>query len=124
MANGHGGKRKGAGRKPVRSSQIEVLRKYAAQLDVDPVREMLDAIAFHKRQIKRTKEIPEQLKLYTSICCIAKDCAPYIHPKLAATDVTADVVVDVEGADETIRQSLKGIAKLIATHASGDGKDS
>jgi hypothetical protein len=74
----HGGKRAGAGRKPGSATEKtrEVADRVAAE-GLTPLEVMLAAMRHHleKKNLDRA-------------AAIAKDAAPYIHPKLSATALT------------------------------------
>ena len=49
-------------------------------------------------------------------CAIAEKCAPYLHPRLASTQVTADVNASIKGAStEELRAELKAIIAEIGS---------
>jgi hypothetical protein len=76
--NGHGGRRKGAGRKPgAKTKKTQEIAARAAEQGVTPLEVLLGAMRlYHERG---------QIAL---ACAAAKDAAPYVHPRLAATQVT------------------------------------
>lgn len=52
------------------------------------------------------KDIDEKLKA----CAIAEKCAPYLHPRLASTEVKGDLNTTIKGAStEDLRAELKSI---------------
>lgn len=88
---GHGGKRPGAGRKrgSVSKKTTEVAQR-AAQEGVTPLEVMLKAMTVHYKA-----------KRYDLAAAVAKDAAPYVHPRLSAvtvkvSDEELDRVIDAE----------------------------
>lgn len=82
MANGHGGKRNGAGRKP--GSFVIRTREEAAEIvsipgKPSPLRVLAEAMwHFYDKQD------------FASAAAVAKDIAPYLHPKLSAVTHAGD----------------------------------
>lgn len=75
-----GGKRPGAGRKKGESAKTKAKRKSAADAvekaaaeGITPLEVMLDAM----RRLHRVKK-------WAQAASIARDCAPYVHPRLSA----------------------------------------
>ena len=80
----HGGKRNGAGRKP--GSATEKTREVAdrvAKEGLTPLEVMIEAMRHYqaKGDLDRAASI-------------AKDCAPYIHPKLAAIEHSGNLTTE------------------------------
>lgn len=82
-----GGKRAGAGRK--KSATTRKTRKIADQIadsgEVTPLEVMVEAMRRHYRA-----------KRWDMAAAIAKDCAPYIHPRLSAIAHGGKVGVELE----------------------------
>lgn len=77
----HGGKRNGAGRKP--SSATKKTRVVADKIATDgitPLEVMIDAMRKHYDGEE-----------WDAAAAIAKDAAPYVHPKLSAVDFKGTV---------------------------------
>lgn len=76
MANGHGGRRTGAGRKVGSLTQkTREIAARAAKEGVTPLEVMLHAMRTHY-----------DAKDWDKAASVAKDAAPYIHPRLAAIE--------------------------------------
>ena len=85
----HGGARKGAGRKPgARGIRTREALAKAESIGVKPLDVMLEAMAEHYEVAKKMAKGPERLVALRAAHEFAKDAAPYIHPKLAATEVS------------------------------------
>jgi hypothetical protein len=83
MANGHGGSRENAGRKKGGAARrSEESMRLAREKGVDPVAMLLDLTqwAYGQFQENKTKDTADMVKDY------AKECAPYVSPKLAAIE--------------------------------------
>src|SRR5262245_21589036 len=89
MGNGHGGKRAGSGRKPgMVTRKTRELADRAAEQGISPLEVMIQAMREHY-EAGRLQEAAK----------VAKDAAPYMHPRLSA------VAVDMEG-DLRVRMEL------------------
>lgn len=77
----HGGRRKGAGRKPGAATKKtrEIADKVAA-LGITPLEVMLEAM----NSLREAGELEKA-------ACVAKDAAPYVHPKLSSVEMNAKV---------------------------------
>jgi hypothetical protein len=76
--NGHGGKRDGAGRKAgSKTSKERELARAAAEQGITPLEVMLAVMRDHYDK-----------KRFDDAAAIAKDAAPYIHPRLSAASVS------------------------------------
>ena len=83
MANGHGGKRTGAGRPAgSKNKRTEDLARKAEALGVCPAEAMLLNIKWAMDKLEDDKS--DQSELRDVIHKNAKDVAPYLYPKLAA----------------------------------------
>ena len=88
MANGHGGKRTGAGRPAgTKNKRTEDLAKKAEALGVCPAEAMLLNIKWAMDQLEGEDTKVNQSELRDVIHKNAKDVAPYLYPKLAATSL-------------------------------------
>ncbi len=84
--SGRGGARPGAGRKPttrnVRETAADVILKRRAEGGKEPMQVMLEAMDEAYAQGGALAAFP-----------LAKECAPYMHPKLASAEVKAEAVI-------------------------------
>jgi hypothetical protein len=88
---GRGGARKGAGRKPGSATKrTRAIADKAAAEGKTPLEVMLETMcAFMDQAKKVAKSDPETgLKLMAAASNVAKDAAPYIHPRLQAIEHT------------------------------------
>ncbi len=89
MANGHGGPRPGAGRKPNSKNKATVEREKAiSESGLTPLEYMLSVL--------RDDAADEAARMEA-----AKAAAPYVHPRLQATELNAKVQLSYE---EMLRQ--------------------
>ena len=85
MANGHGGTRQGAGRpKGSANKKTAEVRDRAAKEGITPLEYMLKVL----RESKDEAACMEA----------AKAAAPYLHPKLASTEITGSLTISHEEA--------------------------
>ena len=87
MANGHGGKREGAGKpKNAATKRSEQAMHLAEEKGIDPVEMLLDLTkwAYEQFQASQTKDNADMVKDY------AKECAPYVRPKLSSVEAKGD----------------------------------
>jgi hypothetical protein len=95
MANGHGGSRNGSGRKRGgKNTRSREIADRAAALGITPLEVMLDAMRRHHKA-----------RRYDKAAAIARDAAPYIHPKLSATQVSGK-----EDGPPILLKILRGIS--------------
>lgn len=86
--NGHGGKRKGAGRKPgVATTKTRAIADAAAASGITPLEVMLQAMKGCLNAAKRARG-DKRRELMAAAADHAKDAAPYMHPRLTAVDHT------------------------------------
>lgn len=79
--SGRGGARKGAGRKPGSTTKkTREIADRAAQLGITPLEVMLEAM----NSLRNSGELEKAAS-------IAKDAAPYMHPRLSAVEMNAKV---------------------------------
>ena len=102
-----GGKRPGAGQPP--GPIIKRSRKAANDLSRDESAiTPLEVMVLTMREMWGDGTIPLDQK--KEACAIAEKCAPYLHPRLASTQVTADINSTIKGAStEELRAELKSI---------------
>jgi hypothetical protein len=101
--NGHGGRRKGAGRKPgAKTKKTQEIAARAAEQGVTPLEVLLGAMRlYHERG---------QIAL---ACAAAKDAAPYVHPRLSA--------VAVGGGGSPVR--LEYVVEVVEVPLAADERD-
>jgi hypothetical protein len=85
MADGHGGRRQGAGRKPGSPTKRrrEIIDK-AADAGITPLELQLRTMRMLWERAHRNSE--PDLQLAKDACAIAAQCAPYLHPRLSAVE--------------------------------------
>lgn len=106
MANGHGGKRPGAGRKKGQVVKFdEAARKKAAETGILPLEFMLNVMRDEEQDFSTRFDA-------------AKAAAPYVHARLASVDQT---VTHKNDASEYNRAELLAIAKGSGERASAAG---
>lgn len=89
-SNGRGGKRPGSGRKPgAATTRTREIADKAAGDGITPLEVMLRAMRVHMSNFDAT----ESLEALGAAASVAKDAAPYIHPRLASVEMDADVKV-------------------------------
>ena len=99
-----GGARKGAGRPPGAAGKRTKLTRAIAE------KAIAEGITPLEVMLKTMRKLWDEKKMLEA-CAIAKECAPYLHPKLCS--VSADVNVDVSGllqlvaASDALRQGLR-----------------
>jgi hypothetical protein len=96
-----GGKRNGAGRKKGTPNKATLERQAkVAQEGVTPLEVMLEGMRFHYAMYEAVKGTPDSDLAAASALKEAKeyarDAAPYVHPKLATTEVVGDPDQPVE----------------------------
>lgn len=81
MANTHGGKRQGAGRKlGVATRNTRAFAEAAFHTGITPLQVMIEAMRKHY-----------EAKDLDAAAAIAKDAAPYMHPRLSTVELDATV---------------------------------
>ena len=103
MSTGHGGRRRGAGR-PVGSlnrATREIADRAAAE-GVTPLEVQLTAMREFWQRAHANGEM--DVNLAEKACQIARDCAPFVHPRLASVEARIDAVGRVEVGIDLIRQ--------------------
>jgi hypothetical protein len=124
-SNGRGGARKGAGRKAGSATKkTREIADRAAASGVTPLDVMLDNMLFAHRQagdvlaklIEAGAEVPdgfdsfkELMRFRTMAQDAAKDAAPYMHPRLAAVEMTHGGSIG-RGAQDMTDDELAAIA--------------
>ena len=90
-SKGRGGARKGAGRKPGSATKRtrEIADKAAAE-GTTPLEVMLKAMSAFATEADRVgkSDTETHLKLLVAAAGVAKDAAPYVHPRLQAIEHT------------------------------------
>jgi hypothetical protein len=85
MANGHGGKREGAGRKPGTTTvKTREIADQATREGITPLEIMLKVMRLHYNAEK-----------YDAAADVAARAAPYVHPRLCAIEHGGSVEVEV-----------------------------
>lgn len=118
MANSHGGRRPGAGRKPGSPTKRrrEIIDK-AADAGITPLELQLRAMRELWRRAHANGEM--DVGLAEKACQIARDCAPFVHPRLASVDARIDAVnrheiaVDVIGQEQRLIELAFGELSLL-----------
>lgn len=88
-SKGRGGARPGAGRKPGSATKkTREIADRAAASGVTPLEIMLDSMMAFADQAKKSKDPEIKLKLMAEAASVAKDAAPYVHPRLQAIEHT------------------------------------
>ena len=96
MANG--GARPGAGRKPGgKNKRTQEIALKAAQEGATPIEVMLGAMRMAWTEAQQLEDKLEQVKAAKAAADIAKEAAPYVHPKMAPKPTD-----DGTGADYTV----------------------
>jgi hypothetical protein len=108
-SNGRGGTRKGAGRKPGSATKKtrEIADKAAAE-GITPLEVMLKTMRALVAKAERVAaEGPEEgdrivspLQLLVEASAVAKDAAPYMHPRLSSVEMNATVSTHEAAIDE------------------------
>lgn len=87
---GRGGARKGAGRKPGSATRkTREIADKAAAAGITPLEVMLEAMT----TLRAAGE-------YEKAAAVAKDAAPYVHPRLSAIEMNAKVATHEASLDE------------------------
>jgi hypothetical protein len=93
-----GGKRPGAGRKPGKATAATKIRQEAlkavSDLELSPLRVMLTTMKALWTEAQGA-DGTLNMGLAMKAAAIAKDAAPFVHPKLANVDMTANGTVNV-----------------------------
>src|SRR5215469_11337348 len=105
MANGHGGKRQGAGRKPGSASQkTREIANQAAKVGLTPLQYMLGVLRDDTADPDRRNRM-------------AVAAAPYIHARLAAIETKVETVGQIEAKitfEEQRRQAVEAVRAAFA----------
>ncbi len=97
----HGGPRKGAGRKPGAANQkTREIADKAVQKGITPLEVMLEAM----NALRESGDLEKAAG-------IAKDAAPYIHPKLSSVEMNAKVTT------KTLDEELTALNALVPNTA-------
>ena len=107
MANGHGGARKGAGRKHgALTRRTREIAERASAEGITPLEVMLRVMRAHLESGELDKA-----------AAVAKDAAPYCHPRLAAANITFKSPGQM--TDEELEQAIA----LVQAAAVAEGED-
>lgn len=113
-----GGKRPGAGSGGARqniplSPAIKRSRAAANSLSQNDAITPLEVMVLTMREMWGDGNEPIERK--KEACAIAEKCAVYLHPRLAATQVTADITGTIKGASmEDLKSELKAVLAEIS----------
>jgi hypothetical protein len=117
---GKGGSVPGAGRKP--GATVVRSRKIANDLareGLTPLHVMIDTMRELCQQAANAPTARERIEKKLAACAVAKDAAPYIHPRLTSVAATVRQVTSVRDLSDTelaaLIQSLVG--EVIDGHA-------
>jgi hypothetical protein len=95
MANGHGGRRAGAGRKPGSANRkTRELADQAAMEGITPLEVQLQTMRM--LWMKAHEGSSPDLDLAKQACALAAQAAPYCHPRLAAIEAKLATIGQVE----------------------------
>ena len=126
--HGHGGKRQGAGRKKGVPNKATALRQQRIRdSGKDPLEVMIEAMRFHyeyavflqSRYLEEKAANPAQpptvdersiSDAYKMAAGIAKEAAPYVHPRLAAATQEVDAKDESGGIKQTGRVIINFVA--------------
>jgi hypothetical protein len=119
-----GGHREGAGRKPgSKLTKSQLIAAEVREAGISPLELQLTTMRELWRRAHASREM--DLGLAMQACQIAKDCAPYIHPRLAAIEAKVDTFGQLEvklTAEERVRRARAAIVKAFAEVSSKDPK--
>lgn len=90
-SNGRGGRRSGAGRKPgAATKKTREIAEQAAAEGITPLEVMLRAMRKFVENAEKMAGIdePTSMTLMKEAADVAKNAAPYMHPRLTAMEVT------------------------------------
>jgi hypothetical protein len=111
-----GGRREGAGRKPgSKLTKSQLIAAEAREAGISPLELQLTTMRELWRRAHANGAM--DMGLATQACQIAKDCAPYIHPRLGAIEAKVDTFAQVEVKltdEERVRQARAAIAAAFA----------
>ena len=99
-----GGRRPGAGRKPGGHNRPRVVLHPSIRDTISPVEVQTRTMLELWRQAHNDEGEMVDLPLATQACAIARDVAPYLHPRLAAIAATATVTTVERSSPEEARQ--------------------
>jgi hypothetical protein len=93
MANSHGGRREGAGRKPGSPTKRrrEIIDE-AAKDGITPLEVQLRTMRALWDEANKGRTL--DFEKATAACAIAKDAAPYLHPRLASIEAQVAISDD------------------------------
>jgi hypothetical protein len=111
-----GGRREGAGRKPgSKLTKSQLIAAEVREAGISPLELQLTTMRELWRRAHANGAM--DMGLATQACQIAKDCAPYIHPRLAAIEAKVDTFAQLEvklTAEERARRARAEIDAAFA----------
>ena len=99
-----GGRRLGAGRKPGGHNRPRVVLHPSIRDTISPVEVQTRTMLELWRRAHNDEGEMVDLPLATQACAIAREVAPYLHPRLAAIAATATVTTVERSSPEEARQ--------------------
>ena len=99
-----GGRRPGAGRKPGGHNRPRVVLHPSIRDTISPVEVQTRTMLELWRRAHNDEGEMVDLPLATQACAIARDVAPYLHPRLPAIAATATVTTVERSSPEEARQ--------------------
>ena len=99
-----GGRRPGAGRKPGGHNRPRVVLHPSIRDTISPVEVQTRTMLELWRRAHNDEGEMVDLPLATQACAIARDVAPYLHPRLAAIAATTTVTTIERSSPEEARQ--------------------
>lgn len=100
------------------------LREKAKKWGVDPIDVMLQTMKELIEEARKPRRpIAVRFDYLERACAIAKDAAPYIHPKLASVELSGNDEQPLRIIAEARDRALGAILGLAATIGSANGKD-
>jgi hypothetical protein len=109
MANGHGGKREGAGRKP--GSPTKRRREIIDEAAKDGITPLEVQLRTMRALWDAANSGPTlDIEKATAACAIAKDAAPYLHPRLSNVEAR----LDLSGHEQALAE-LEALERALRT---------
>src|SRR5665213_433482 len=96
----NGGQRRGAGRKPGRVTiKTRAIAEQLVDEGISPLEVQIRTMRALWKEAERDGEIIDFEKAVAA-CAVAKDAAPYLHPRLSNIEATVDVNLHESALDE------------------------
>ena len=115
MAGGHGGRRPGAGRKPgSRVTKTQLLAAEVREDGVSPLEVQLRTMRALWAEATDSAGAVIDFGKASAACSIARDCASYLHPRLAAVMMNPTPEVVGMTAAELRQQALQELDDAFA----------